>query len=133
MPNTNQHVAEPFRGILNHFSTSQILGRPAVAGSFHATPGAIAQNPEISRCECDGELVWGEYPYGWYVKTSHYCPLHDDCECCGEVKGTKKDRTLTVAGRPAWVCDECYLLCDDHGEKDCKICAAAVKPEVWYA
>ncbi len=110
MTNTNQHVAEPFRGILN---------------SFAATA--------VSRCECDGELVWDEYPEGGYVKTSHYCPLHDDCECCGEVKGTKKDRTLTVAGRPAWVCDGCFLLCDDHGEKDCKICAAAVKPEVWYA
>ncbi len=110
MPNTNQHVNPVFAGILNHFAA-----------------------PKAPTCECDGELVWDEYPSGGYVKTSHYCPLCDDCDCCGEVKGVKKDRTLTVAGRPAWVCEECYLLCDDHGEKDCKICAAAVKPEVWYA
>ncbi len=81
---------------------------------------AASTTPKAPQCECDGE-------------SSRYCPLHDDCDCCGEVKGTKKDRTLTVAGRPAWVCDECYLLCDDHGEKDCEVCAERAKqPEVRY-
>ncbi len=79
------------------------------------------------QCECDGEVVYDEYPIGGTVKTSHYCPVHDDCDCCGEVKGVRKDRTLTVAGRAAWVCEECYLLCDDHGEKDCVVCAEGSK------
>ncbi len=105
---SNKHINPLMAGIINSFAAA----------------------PKAPQCECDYDAEGDPLEY---VKTSRCCPVHDDCDCCGEVKGTKKDRTLTVAGRPAWVCDECYLLCDDHGEKDCEVCAERAKqPEVRY-
>ena len=70
----------------------------------------IAEDMRASRCECDGELVYDEYPIGGYVKTSHYCPLHDDCEYCGERLGVAKDPSYRPGGadkRAYWICQQC--------------------------
>jgi len=74
------------------------------------------------RCECDYDAEGDPLRY---VKCSHYCPVHDDCECCGERKGVRKDETAMLpnfAGnrsRMAWVCQECFDTCGECGMNPC--------------
>lgn len=55
-------------------------------------------------CECDGDCQDGRM-----VKISRYCPMHDDCESCGERLGVMQDPTFNkaVEKRAAWLCAQC--------------------------
>jgi hypothetical protein len=54
-------------------------------------------------CECDYDYQGEETGY---VKTSHYCPLHDQCDACMDKLGTHRDPTWKINGRDAWICDD---------------------------
>lgn len=69
--------------------------------------------PEVKvRCECDYDCEGDPLRY---VKRSHYCPEHDECEGCGERLGVMKDPafpdgyTRLNGGqfRVLWICQEC--------------------------
>jgi len=99
---------------------------------------------EISRCECDYDAQGDPLEY---VKCSHYCPVHDDCESCGYRKGVAKDPSFPAGysrwmKRPFWMCQQCLdemcqkcgmdkkggckceeARCNAHGELDCVRCA----------
>lgn len=105
---TGQRGASPvdFNAIVNSFAASQITA---------ATP---------TRCECDYDCEGDPLEY---VKTSRYCPVHDNCENCMERKGVMKDpHPAPTDKRPWWLCAECAKLCNECGNNPCT-CA---EPEV---
>ncbi len=59
----------------------------------------------VSACECDYDAEGDPLEY---VKVSHYCPLHDLCECCMERMG--KHRVGGGHFGDEWLCDECVEL-----------------------
>lgn len=78
----------------------------------------LSQAPAKPTCECDYD---GQGDPLEYVKTSHYCPVHDECESCGECMGVMKDPDfpkgydLAISKRAAWLCQKCSELCADCG------------------
>jgi hypothetical protein len=57
-------------------------------------------------CECDYDYQGEE---DGYVKTSRYCPEHDECESCMDGLGVVKDPLFDKATekRAAWICAAC--------------------------
>lgn len=76
-----------------------------------------------ANCECDYDAQGDPLEY---IKTSHYCPLHDDCEQCGELLGVAKDPAFpnsydtTRVKRAWWMCRQCL-------DEQCPVCGIDIE------
>jgi hypothetical protein len=71
------------------------------------SPHVAIKHTPVS-CECDGD-------------GSRYCPLHDDCESCGERLGAIKDpdwKRTPAEKRPMWLCLLCAVPYMAEGPED---------------
>jgi hypothetical protein len=121
--------AEPATGVrvCTPISAGRTVGSiPATGANFLSAPMSAAASfagllppvgersgadeEKIPRCECDYDAQGDPLKY---VKVSHYCPQHDECECCGERLGTMKDPSfpngydLARIKRAMWICQQC--------------------------
>jgi len=139
----NLQVQPEIRRALNFFASAPLSARGSLLQMPAVSSGA---DVEISRCECDYDSQGDPLEY---VKCSHYCPVHDDCEWCGERKGVMKDPAFpagyytAIHKRPDWICQQCADetcskcgmdkkggckcpeegYCAAHGVLDCLRCA----------
>ncbi len=92
---------------------------PLMAGILNS----FAAAPKAPQCECDGD-------------GSYCCPVHDDCQSCGERKGVALDPSFKTNDwyrqvgykRAMWFCQECLdAQCSTCGNESAECKCVAVR------
>ncbi len=118
--------------LVNYLSAGQALAirlsrvaEPRVEDEFgclaHSKKNCAVCNPP--QCECDGD-------------GSYCCPVHDDCQSCGERKGVAMDPSFKTNDwyrkvgykRAMWFCQECLdAQCSTCGNEPAECKCVAVR------